>query len=294
MRYTRREIGRIALGGLGMTALWSAGRRGMAAVQGVELGVITYSFRALPDTAAVMQAMRAMGIAEVELMFNHAEQWLGAPPSGRGAPPDALRNWRTSLDVERYGALKQAFADAGMTIRILCFNMPRTITDPEIDYAFRMAKVLGARAISTTTQLSTAKRIAPLADKHAMMVGFHGHDNTTDPEEFATPESFAAAMALSRFHGVNLDIGHFVAAGYDPVAYISEHHDRITNLHIKDRRKNHGPNMPFGTGDTPIAAVLQLLKKNAWPIPANIEFEYAGDPLVEVPKCLEFCRKAIA
>ena len=87
-----------------------------------------------------------------------------------------------------------------------------------------------------------------------MMVGFHGHDNTTDPEEFATPESFAAAMALSRFHGVNLDIGHFVAAGYDPIAYIREHHDRITNLHIKDRRKNHGPNMPFGQGDTPIAA----------------------------------------
>jgi sugar phosphate isomerase/epimerase len=277
-----------------VTAALSATRRSVRAeTQNVVLGAITYSFRTLPSTGAVIQAMQSIGFTEVELMFNHAEQLLGAP-SGRGTPANALREWRTTFDVDRYAGVKKAFADAGMNIRVLCFNMPRSISDPEIDYAFRMAKVLGAGAISTTAQVSTAKRIAPLADKHQLRVGFHGHDNTSDPDEFATPESFAAAMALSRFHGVNLDIGHFVAAGYDPVAYIGQHHDRITNLHIKDRNKNHGPNMPFGRGETPIVEVLQLLKKNGWPIPANIEFEYAGDPLVEVPKCLDFCRRAIA
>lgn len=56
----------------------------------------------------------------------------------------------------------------------------------------------------------------------------------------ATPESFAAAMRLSRYFKVNLDIGHFTAANFDAVAYIREHHANITNLHLKDRKKNQG------------------------------------------------------
>ncbi len=109
--------------------------------------------------------------------------------------------------------------------------MTEAITDEEIDYAFQMARALGAKALSTSTQVTVSKRIAPFADKHKMMVGFHGHDATEDPNEFATPESFATAMSYSKYHGVNLDIGHFTAANYDPVPYRSrEHHARITNL----------------------------------------------------------------
>ena len=49
-------------------------------------------------------------------------------------------------------------------------------------------------------------------------------------------------------------------------------------------KKNDGPNVPFGKGDTPINDVLQLLKANRYPIPAMIEYEYdgAGTP---VKKC---------
>jgi sugar phosphate isomerase/epimerase len=81
-------------------------------------------------------------------------------------------------------------------------------------------------------------------------------------------------MAYGKYNGINLDIGHFTAANYDAVDFITKHHDRITNLHIKDRRKDHGPNVfPWGTGDTPIKPVLQLLKKNKYPFPANMELE---------------------
>ena len=119
---------------------------------------------------------------------------------------------------------------------------------------FMMAKWLGVDAISTSTQVSMAKRIAPFADKHKMMVGFHGHANTADANEVATPETFATVMAASKYHGANLDIGHYTEAGYDPVAFIEQHHARITNLHLKDKKKasNGGGNGPWGTGDTPI------------------------------------------
>ena len=104
----------------------------------------------------------------------------------------------------------------------------------------------------------------------------HGHSNLTDPNEFATPESFAAAMKMSKYFKVNLDIGHFTAANFDAVAYIREHHADITNLHLKDRKKNQGDNVPWGQGDTPIREVLQLLKRERWPIRAYIEYEYRG------------------
>jgi sugar phosphate isomerase/epimerase len=79
------------------------------------------------------------------------------------------------------------------------------------------------------------------------------------------------------------------------VDYIQQHHDRIITLHIKDRKKNQGENMPFGQGDTPFKPVLQLLKKTGWKIPANIESEYrGGDTVVEVTKCYAYCREALS
>jgi len=102
------------------------------------------------------------------------------------------------------------------------------------------------------------------------------------------------AMKLSQYIAVNLDIGHYWAAGYDPVPFIEQHHARIVTLHIKDRKKNQGKNMPFGEGDTPIKEVLQLLKRKRYPIPANIEYEYAGgDTVAEVRKCYDYCRRAL-
>jgi sugar phosphate isomerase/epimerase len=122
----------------------------------------------------------------------------------------------------------------------------------------------------------------------------HGHSNPA-AGEFASPESFAAAMqGHSKYICVNLDIGHFTAAGYDAVDYLKQHHDRILTLHLKDRKKNDGDNVPFGEGDTPIRQVLLTLKQKGWSIPANIEYEYKGaDTVAEVRRCYEYCRKIV-
>src|SRR4029079_6505374 len=145
-------------------------------------------------------------------------------------------------------------------------------------------------------KLQSRKKIPPFADKHRMVVAMHNHSNTRDPNEIATPESFAAAQKLSKYFKVNLDIGHFTAANYDAVAFLKEHHASVTNLHLKDRKKNQGDNMPWGTGDTPIREVLQLLKRERWPIRADVEYEYrgSGSPIEEVKKCLAFAKQALA
>jgi len=63
-----------------------------------------------------------------------------------------------------------------------------------------------------------------------------------------------------------------------------KYHDRIASLHLKDR-KGRRPDSPreggrrraehaVGQGETPLAAVLQTMKKNKYKFPASIEYEY--------------------
>ena len=95
-----------------------------------------------------------------------------------------------------------------------------------------------------------AKRIAPVADKHKLLVGYHGHDATNDPNQTATLESYATLMGYGKYNGINLDIGHFTASEYNAVAFIKEHHAKITNLHLKDRKKDHGRTSQCGARAT--------------------------------------------
>ena len=200
--------------------------------------------------------------------------------------------------MDKYKEVRKKFDDAGIDLALLCFNMNERTTDDEIEYGFQFAKALGVRGITTSTQVSMAKRIAPFADKHRITVGFHGHDQTSNPNEVSSPDTFTAVMSASKYHAINLDIGHFTAANFDPLAYMKEQHGRITNLHIKDRKKDHGANTPFGEGDTPIKEVLRLMAKEKYTFPANIEFEYrvpeGSDLVTEVGKCLKYCKDALA
>ncbi len=218
-----------------------------------------------------------------------------------------LADWRASATPETWKAVRKQFDDAGIDLRILCYNMGANITNEDIDYAFRMARDLGVQAISSTSTVPVAKRVAYYADKYKIMWGGHGHDDITDPIQFSTPASFEYIMTFSPYIGVNLDIGHFTAAGFDAVSFIKQHHARITNLHLKDRKKSSDfhairtnisvNNYPWGQGDTPIKPVLQLLKAQKYPFPADIEYEYecraSGTPDEEIAKCLAYAKNAI-
>lgn len=300
--YTRRDFGKVAIAGLPLaTALAKINSK----VGGVLIGVQSYSYRDRPLDAAI-KAMVEDGIGECELFSPHIEPGglRGLGGGGRGAANDParqkaredLRKWRLTVPMDEIKAVRKKFDDAGISLFAFNISFRDDFTDEEIERGFQMAEALGVKVITASSTVSVMPRVAPFAEKYKIIVGVHGHANTRDPNEFATPESFAKAMAMSKSIYVNLDIGHFTAAGYDAVAYIQEHHDRITNLHIKDRKKNDGPNMPLGEGDTPIKQVLQLLKNKKYNIPANIEYEYKGadDAAVEVKKCFQYCKEALA
>lgn len=306
MTYSRRDLGKLALAALPVSAAF--GKAINSKVDGVQLGTQSYSFRDLSLDDAI-RAMAADGLGDCELFSPHIED--GGIKEGRpngahltreqrraasAAHQDKLRQWRLTVPLDYFKDVRKKFNDAGIHLYAYNFSFNEHFTDEEIDRGFLMAKALGVGIITASTTLPVAQRVAPFADKHKMIVAMHGHSNLTDPNQFATPESFAKALAMSKYYRVNLDIGHFTAANFDAVDYIQKNHKSIVLLHLKDRKKNEGPNVPWGEGDTPIKQVLTLLKETKYPIPAFIEYEYkgTGTSQEEVLKCYQYCKKVLA
>ncbi len=301
-----------------------AGGKPNSKVAGVQIGLnVPYSFSDPAMSGAdIIKNCTLLGVSAVELRAQPVEAFLGSPVptkvAVRGAAVDPveakanaekLQAWRRGVSMDRVKAFRKEFEDAGILIEILKVDNIVKMSDEVIDYSFAMAKALGARAISTEiprtdkdTPAEIAKvaddirRLGKFADKHQLMVGYHGHTHST-------AEDFEQAFSSAKYNGANLDIGHFVAGGNgSPVEFIKKHHARITHVHIKDRKfdaaTKNGPNVPFGEGDTPIKEVLRLIRDNRWNIQATIEFEYkvpaGSDRMTEIAKAVKYCRDALA
>lgn len=316
---TRRDFAKLALAALPGAGLLSVMNRLGAAeapaqppgkpdskVAGVQLGLnVPYSFgNPLMSGDDILKNCVALGLSGVELRTQPVEAFLGAPADftsprnavARGAAEanaEGLRKWRGSVSMDRVKEFRARFEKAGVLIQIVKVDGIFKMTDDELDYAFMLAKALGGRAVSSeiSRKDEDLKRIGRFADKHQLMVGYHGHAATT-------PEHWETAFSLAKYNGANVDLGHFVAGNnVSPVAFIKQHHDRITHVHLKDRKLNNGPNTPFGEGDTPIVEVLRLIRDNKWNIQGTIEFEYkvppGSDRMTEIARALKYCRDAL-
>jgi sugar phosphate isomerase/epimerase len=279
---TRRQFGKLGLAALPTMA--TAGKID-STVNGVRLGVSGYSFQALPLDAAVAATAR-IGLGATEVWFRHIEPKL---------PREQLREWRLSVPLETYQSVARKYENAGIDLAAFTFDMKEDCTDGELDRAFQMARALGVSRIATSTTFTVAERIVPLMAQYRMEVAFHGHTDSKDRNQFAGPESFARGLMLSPYARINLDIGQYTVAGFDPVPLIREYYEKIPVIHLRDGAPGKGTKLTWGTGTTPIREVLALLRDGQYPVAADIEYDYSGasEPEREITRCFEFCRDAL-
>jgi sugar phosphate isomerase/epimerase len=293
---SRREFGALALTAIPALQL---PRRPNSVINGVNVGTITYSYRSMPDQSAeaILRYVVDSGISQIEFMGGPVEAFAGAPRVGRGAGPGEiaqLRAWRTSVSMDRFKALRKTFNDAGVTIYAWKALNPN-MSDEEMEYVFNVAEALGNTHVTLelVDDAAQLKRLGAMGEKRKIYVAYHTHLQ-------GSLTAFDQAFAVSKANRANVDFGHYVAAGGDPVAFLARFHDRIASFHLKDRTTPaHGEkNLPWGSGDTPIAQILQTVKKNGWTMPATIELEYevpaGSDAVKEVVRCFDFCRRALA
>ena len=263
---------------------------------GVQIGVITYSYRSMPhNVEQLIQYIVDSGISAVELMGESVEDYAGKP-----ADKNLVAEWRATVSMDKFKEVRKMFKKAGISIYAFKPSALGTNnTDAEIEYALRAAKALGANSVTVELPKDPAhsQRLGTLAAKHKVYIGYHAHTQATDT-------AWDTALSQSPYNSMNLDCGHYIAAGGNNtketlLALIQAKHNRITSFHIKDRKtkENGGANLVWGQGDTPIKEILNLLKEKKYDIPASIELEYnipAGSNAVkETKKCLEFARQAL-
>lgn len=272
------------------------------------------------DAASIQSRLQQLTAAELELANARAEAMAGlqaspqrlssaqvdaliaqtvppppGPPGGRGGPGGGnpeLTQWRAGASMERFKALRKMYNDAGVSIFGFKLELRQNSPESDYEYAFNVCEALGANELTMELPDSaTTRRIGEYAARRKIWAGYHAHTQ-------AHLTFWDEAFSQSPYNGANIDIGHYVAGtSQSPIPFIEKHHARITSLHVKDRRIDNGPNLPWGQGDTPIREVLQLMKREKYAFPATIELEYptpAGSTvLAEVARCVQFAKEAL-
>jgi sugar phosphate isomerase/epimerase len=283
----------------GLAGAATSARKPNSVINGVRIGTISYSYRsALTSAEELLQALLTGGLSEVELMGAPIQAFAGfavAPGGGKAkkvAPAIRYTDAQREAQLAKCRELRKLYHDAGVNIHIhkIAFGP----SDEEVEFNFQVAKALGCEGITVERSEAMVKRLAPFAEKHRIRVGFHNH--TANVPQIEQPD---ALLDYGRYIAFNFDVGHYVAGtkGKSPIPVLEKYHDRILNLHLKDRTAD-GGNLPWGQGQTPIKEILQLMRKEKWTFPANIELEYkipaGSDAIKEVARCVDYCRAALA
>jgi sugar phosphate isomerase/epimerase len=298
---------------------------------GVQIGAITYSWRDKPaGLENIITYCVESGINSIELMSGDLEDYLGIPQNPvqeaihqwwveqqqRATTPQGQRpqmpaelqagldqyredvtNWRLSIDMNKVAAAKQLLDDAGIQAHIVKFS-PGNWEDDLIDYAFKVAKAMGAKGVTEEIGEEAVKKMAPVAERNGMYAIFHNHMQFGDDPSFSY-DPFIAVSEAVRF---NFDVGHFFGStGIHPNEMIRKYHDKIFSLHIKDKTGSTAEipneNQVWGQGETPLADILLLLKQEKWPIYCDIELEYPVKPwstsVKEVRTCVQYARNIL-
>jgi sugar phosphate isomerase/epimerase len=216
----------------------------------------------------------------------------GKRPGGSAEPEPPPSDAQREAQLAKCRELRKMYNDAGVNIHL--HKLPFGQSNEEIEFNFEVAKALGCVGITTERSDELAKKLAPFADKHKIWVAFHNHTNNYPKLDATDP-----LLSYGQYIGFNLDVGHYFAGtkGLSPLPVLEKYHDRIVSLHMKDRTAD-GKNLPWGQGQTPLKEILQLMRKEKWTFPADIEVEYPiptdSTTVAEVARCVEFCKQALA
>ncbi len=310
MGVSRRNFTKWALAGLpplaGLTAFHTTAaaqtgaNRNRSYINGVQFGLQPFCYHDLAmntqNRPELIRRLVKNGMGMVELHATWCEPRFDGPGVGAQEAREKLRSWRLTAPTDYYQNIKREFDGAGITIFTYYVNISDADTDAEIDATFEAAKILGAKGCVGSYGLQIAHRLVPFPARHGLFAGLHNHDNLSDPDAFNTEQSFEKGLAFSPDFKATLDVRHFTAGNGDCLGFLERHHERVSSVHLGDRRKNNGRSTPFGEGDAPIIEILRLIRDNQWPIVALLEFEHGTlrTEVEEVRLMFEYCKRALA
>jgi sugar phosphate isomerase/epimerase len=160
---------------------------------------------------------------------------------------------------------------------------------------FEFAKKLGLYSV-TTESVPSLDTIEKLVKEYDIRVGIHNHPRRPNDANYKVWDpNYVLSVVKDRDSriGSTADTGHWVRSGLNPVDCLKILQGRIISTHLKDLNEKSidGHDVPYGTGVSNIAGILDELKRQKFVGNVSVEYEYDWDTSVpEVAQCIGFIR----
>ena len=164
--------------------------------------------------------------------------------------------------------------------------------EAECRKVFEFAKKLGLRAVTSEPDPAAMDIIEKLVKEYDIGMGIHNHPKqANNPKYKFWDPDYILSLVKDRDSrmGSCADTGHFARSGLKPVEALKKLEGRIISSHLKDVSK--GADVPYGTGQSDVAAMLDELRHQNFKGNISIEYESNLDKNVpDVAACLGFVR----
>jgi sugar phosphate isomerase/epimerase len=148
-------------------------------------------------------------------------------------------------------------------------NGGKSFSSDGIDKAIELNKILGTEYIvlaspGKVNSIDDWKHVAEMLNKgnekmaaQGLHAGYHNHIAEWKSEGGQTPMQILADNTDKSIM-LQLDVGHCIAGGADPIAWISSHPGRIRSMHLKDWSPEKEFNVFIGEGIAPWKKILAV------------------------------------
>ena len=221
------------------------------------------------DMEGALREVAAMGYSFVEFA------------AFMGHPAETLKKW-----LDQYG-LRASGTHTGLA----------ALTDDVLEETIAYHKAIGCENIIVPYEKLETKEavdqvvdrlnvLQPRLEKEGITLHYHNHDHEFKPNE----DGVIAEEEFLKRTKINLEVDTYwvFAAEKDPVAFLKEHKDRISVIHLKDGVGGH-EGKSLGLGKAPVLAV----RDTAIELGIEMVVESEGlEPtgLEEVKRCIDFLK----
>jgi sugar phosphate isomerase/epimerase len=148
----------------------------------------------------------------------------------------------------------------------------------------------------TTESVDALDTIEKLVKEYDIRVGFHNHPRRANDASYKMWDpNYVLSVVKDRDAriGSTSDVGHWIRSGLNPVDCLKILEGRVISVHLKDLNEKSpaAHDVPFGTGISNVAGILDELKRQHFAGNASIEYEYNWkDSVTDVAQCIGFVR----
>ncbi len=168
--------------------------------------------------------------------------------------------------------------------------------DAQSRKVFEFARKMGIPAVTSEPKAEAMDLLEKLVKEYDVKLAIHNHPKRAkNPDYRHWDPGYVLSLVKARDPrlGACADTGHWVRSGIKPVDALKTLQGRVISSHLKDLHvfAPNGHDVPFGTGVSDIAGILDELKRQNFDGNLSIEYEHNWESSVpEIAQCVGFVR----